>query len=36
MNIKELLGLTREEFGICMRDSGFDFQYAGTWYEAKR
>lgn len=25
----------REEFGICMRDSGFEFRYAGTWYEAK-
>jgi hypothetical protein len=26
----------KEEFEICMRDSGFEFQYAGTWYEAKR
>lgn len=24
-----------EKFGICMRDSGFEFQYAGKWYEAK-
>jgi len=24
-----------EEFGICMRDSGFEFHYAGAWYEAK-
>lgn len=25
----------KEEFGICMRDSGFEFSYAGKWYEAK-
>jgi len=24
-----------EELGICMRDSGFEFQYSDTWYEAK-
>ena len=24
-----------EEFGICMRDSGFEFNYGGKWYEAK-
>ncbi len=24
-----------EEFGICMRDSGFEFHYEGIWYEAK-
>lgn len=24
-----------EEFGICNRDSGFEFQYADIWYEAK-
>lgn len=24
-----------EIFGICMRDSGFEFQYNGIWYEAK-
>lgn len=24
-----------EEFGICMRDSGFEFKYAGVWYAAK-
>ena len=24
-----------ESFGICMRDSGFEFNYMGTWYEAK-
>ena len=31
-----LVSPDKEEFGICMRDSGFEFQYAGTWYEAKR
>ncbi len=30
-----LVSPDKEEFGICMRDSGFEFQYAGTWYEAK-
>lgn len=30
-----LISPDKEEFGICMRDSGFEFQYAGTWYEAK-
>lgn len=24
-----------EHFGICMRDGGFEFNYAGVWYEAK-
>jgi len=24
-----------EKFGICMRDTGFEFNYAGQWYEAK-
>jgi hypothetical protein len=24
-----------EEFGICMRDDGFEFHYFGAWYEAK-
>ncbi|MFA5152972.1 MAG: hypothetical protein WC554_10455 [Clostridia bacterium] len=31
-----LVSPDKEEFGICMRDSGFEFQYAGVWYEAKR
>lgn len=31
-----LISPDKEEFGICMRDSGFEFQYAGVWYEAKR
>lgn len=30
-----LISRDKEEFGICMRDSGFEFQYAGVWYEAK-
>ena len=30
-----LVSRDNEEFGICMRDSGFEFQYAGVWYEAK-
>lgn len=25
-----------KEFSICMRDGGFEFQYAGQSYEAKR
>ncbi len=25
----------KETFGICMRDSGFEFNYQGVWYEAK-
>jgi len=25
----------KEEFGICMRDTGFEFQYNDIWYEAK-
>ena len=25
-----------EYFGICMRDTGFEFEYNGTWYEAKK
>jgi len=32
------VGLKTEDgefFGICMRDSGFEFQYQGIWYEAK-
>jgi hypothetical protein len=24
-----------EQFGICMRDSGFEFKYMGEWWEAK-
>lgn len=24
-----------ESFGICMRDSGFEFNYGGVWWEAK-
>jgi len=24
-----------ETFGICMRDTGFEFNYMNTWYEAK-
>ena len=24
-----------EQFGICMRDQGFEFCYGGNWYEAK-
>ena len=24
-----------EILGICMRDSGYEFNYEGTWYEAK-
>ena len=24
-----------EELGICMRDSGFEFNYQGTWYSAQ-
>ena len=24
-----------EEMAICMRDSGFEFQYQGKWYFAK-
>jgi hypothetical protein len=24
-----------ETMGICMRDSGFEFNYGGKWYEAK-
>jgi hypothetical protein len=30
-----LISDDKEEFGICMRDSGFEFQYFGEWYEAK-
>lgn len=26
----------KELFAICMRDSGFEFSYAGEWYEAKQ
>ena len=26
----------KEEFGICMRDTGFEFNYGGNWYEAKQ
>lgn len=25
----------KERFGICMRDTGFEFNYGGVWYEAK-
>ncbi len=25
-----------EFFGICMRDTGFEFSYNGEWYEAKQ
>lgn len=25
----------KEKFGICLRDSGFEFKYNGEWYEAK-
>jgi len=25
-----------EFMGICMRDSGFEFNYEGKWYEAKK
>ena len=25
-----------ETFGICMRDGGFEFNYGGCWWEAKR
>lgn len=31
----KLVSADKEEFGICMRDSGFEFNYMGTWYEAK-
>lgn len=24
-----------ETMGICMRDSGFEFNYNGTWYSAQ-
>ena len=24
-----------EELGICMRDTGFEFNYCGVWWEAK-
>jgi hypothetical protein len=24
-----------QQFAICMRDDGFEFQYNGVWYEAK-
>jgi hypothetical protein len=30
-----LVSEDKDVFGICMRDSGFEFQYGGTWYEAK-
>lgn len=26
----------KEFFGICMRDTGFEFNYNGQWYEAKQ
>ena len=25
-----------EYMGICMRDTGFEFNYQGVWYEAKQ
>lgn len=30
-----LISDDNEKFGICMRDSGFEFSYQGEWYEAK-
>jgi hypothetical protein len=30
-----LITKDKETFSICMRDSGFEFNYEGTWYEAK-
>ena len=27
--------LDGEMFGICMRDTGYEFNYMGKWYEAK-
>lgn len=24
-----------ETLGVCMRDTGYEFNYMGTWYEAK-
>ena len=30
-----LISDSGEEMGICMRDSGFEFTYAGAYYEAK-
>ena len=24
-----------KKFGICMRDTGFEFNYGGGWWEAK-
>jgi hypothetical protein len=30
-----LVSAEKEEFGICMRDTGFEFFYAGEKYEAK-
>jgi hypothetical protein len=26
----------KETMGICMRDSGFEFNYNGTWYSAQK
>ena len=26
----------KETIGICMRDTGFEFNYNGVWYEAKQ
>ena len=26
----------KETFGICMRDTGFEFNYQGVWYSAKQ
>ena len=31
----ELKTKDKESFSICMRDSGFEFYYAGILYEAK-
>ena len=25
----------KEKFGICMRDTGFEFQYGNKWYSAQ-
>jgi len=30
-----LVSNDKEEFGICMRDSGFEFNYEGKWYSAQ-
>lgn len=30
-----LISSDKEFLNICMRDTGFEFNYMGTWYEAK-